>query len=173
MMTLHPEYHFAADGLFKCLPNLDKSSDQRISTVGTVVDAVARHKFVPVRDRHDHGRADLGVFRLAADRADERPLDLAVLRLCPTAPAELTALSPAPQLHRRDRCKCLVHRLHRTDVGRRFPCIAKSCFNSFLPLPVYQNPSSQLPYYFCPKQTSDQPLLLALRESLLLLSPAH
>ena len=31
--------------------------------------------------------------------------------------AKLTALSPAPQLHRRDRCKCLVHRLHRTDVG--------------------------------------------------------
>ena len=41
-------HHFAADGLFKCLPNLDKSSDQRISTVSTVVDAVARHKkFVP------------------------------------------------------------------------------------------------------------------------------
>ena len=119
-------HHFATDGLFKCLPDLDKSSDQRISTVSTVVDAVARHKkFVPVRDRHDDCRGDLWIFRLAADRADERPLDLAVLRLCPTAPAELTALSPAPQLYRRDRCKCLVHRLHRTDVGRRFPCIVK------------------------------------------------
>ena len=111
-------HHFAADGLFKCLSDLDKSSDQRIPTVGTVVDAVARHKkFVPVRDRHDNCRGDLWIFRLTADRADERPLVLAVLRLCPAASAKLTALSPAPQLHRRDRCKCLVHRLHRTDVG--------------------------------------------------------
>ena len=101
------------DRLLKALSDLHETGDQCVSAVRVVVHAVSGHqKSVPVRNRNDHGRGDLRVFRLSTLRADKSTLGLAILHQMSAASAVLSALLETMDLGCRDPCKRLIHRMH-------------------------------------------------------------